>query len=335
MQEIDYGCVFCASGRQGFFGLDERPEYKIDRVLKYLGSTNEGVTFTSKTTTFEERLGEGRGGGNLPMEKDGITPKEFFPACILPNFHPGNILLSMKMLINLYGLNAVSLSGPGLEPLLKLGYWQAMTKPFGISLMTLAETQEGRIADTRKSVQALRRYGPFKAPVFLQRNLSCPNVAEVDRKADEIKAELAEAAALGWAQMLKFNILAPVSFVKIIARDPNCAALFLSNTIHWSDLEKIGVNKKRKFGSEISPLARYKGGGYSGPELLYLTIKWIRAARAAGIEIPIVAGGGISHPNHVSSLFHAGASAISIGFSSKYRCWREKAIIERAHRIFS
>ncbi|HYE59872.1 MAG TPA: hypothetical protein VEA18_01670, partial [Candidatus Kapabacteria bacterium] len=60
-----------------------------------------GATFVAKTTTIDPRK------GNMPLKKDGITPRDLFPSCIKVYPRKG------------IALNAVGLSGHGAEALLK------------------------------------------------------------------------------------------------------------------------------------------------------------------------------------------------------------------------
>ena len=82
-----------ASGVQGFFEKDKYWYHKLFAV--FCGTWFLFHTFVAKTTTFAKRA------GNMPLEKDGITPLEWVPKCIIVKWWKRAVL------------NAVGLSGPG------------------------------------------------------------------------------------------------------------------------------------------------------------------------------------------------------------------------------
>ena len=133
--------------------------------------------------------------------------------------------------------------------------------------------------------------------------------------------------------MPKFNILAPVCAVREISRDPHCDAICVSNTIPWGKLPER-INWKKLFGSEISPLAEFGGGGLSGKPLLPLVAEWVRKARLCDVKKPINAGGGILSPDDLVPLRLAGASSVFIGSVATLRPWRVKKIIKKAYQLF-
>jgi len=134
--------------------------------------------------------------------------------------------------------------------------------------------------------------------------------------------------------MPKFNVSAPIWAVREITNDPNCDAICISNTIHWDDLPKVGIDRVKLFDTDVSPLAEFGGGGLSGKPLLSLVVKWVCMARLAGIEKPINAGGGILSPNGVNRLYWASASSLFIGSVANLRPWMVQKIIRKANKIF-
>jgi len=308
LRGINFGPVWGASGVQGFFGEG----YWYHKWIPGLNFKN--CTFVAKTTTLAPRP------GNMPLEADGITPKEWKPKCIVVKFRKG------------VALNAVGLSGPGAMALLDTGRWQARTKPFFLSFMSVEKTAESRQEELRVFVRLLRAYLPeFKAPVGLQINYSCPNVGlHVEELVTEVCQGLKIASALEIPLVPKFNVLLPVEAAREIARDPNCDALCNSNTIPWGALPEL-IDWKGLFGSDESPLKEYGGGGLSGRPLMRLTQGWVAQARAAGITKPINAGGGIMYPEDVDILMWAGASSVFVGSVAMLRGWRVRSIIRQAH----
>lgn len=326
LRGIEFGNVLGASGGQGLFGEG----YLHHRLLGPFGPKFDGCTFVAKTTTLNGRM------GNMPMREDGITPREFMPRCILPNFsRVKNIPISIRMFLKGLMLNAVGLSGPGVEFLLDTGRWQDLTETFFLSVMSVAQTLAERILEIRSFVKKLAQYLPdFKSKFGLQINISCPNVVglNIDELVYEAETYLDYASELDVALMPKLNVLTPVAIAKQIAEHPSCDALCISNTIGWGKLPGK-INWKKLFGTDVSPLAEFGGGGLSGWPLLLLVEEWVREARKIGITKPINAGGGIRAPRDVNTLARAGASSVFLGSIASLRPWRVKATIRYANQL--
>jgi dihydroorotate dehydrogenase len=320
-----FGTVLDASGVEGPFG----DGYRHHKFLKPLGLSFKGVQFVAKTTTLLPRK------GNMSLHKDG-TQKDWLPKCILPNFRPGTFVLSMRMFMKGIMLNAVGLSGPGAESLFNDGRWQARTKPFYISFMSVAPTPEQRLAELETFIELfVNRKREFKTTVGLQINLSCPNVGiNPDGLISESKDGMRIVHHAQVPTMWKFNILAPPVAMREIFKDNRRDAICVSNTIPYGKLpdkiDWIGL-----FGSDISPLADFGGGGLSGAPLLPLVAEWVKTARKCGIKNHINAGGGILSPRDPKILRLAGADSCFIGSVANLRWWRMKSIIEAALEEFS
>jgi dihydroorotate dehydrogenase len=315
LRGFNFGPVLGASGVQGFFGEG----YRHHKLLPWpLRPDFSGMTFVAKTTTLEKRL------GNMPMQADGITPVELFPRCIRVRFKKAVML------------NAVGLSGPGAKALLDTGRWQARQDNFFISFMPVQQTVEDRLQEVKLFVELLKGYLPsFQGKVGLQINYSCPNVGlDSSELLHEAKASLQIAASLGVPLMPKFNILASTHAIREIAKEYDCDAICVSNTIPWGQLPNE-INWKKLFDSEVSPLAQFGGGGLSGKPLLLLVAEWLQKAKYAGIKKPINAGGGILSPEDARLLHDAGASSVFIGSVANLRPWRVQPIIRLAHQLFN
>jgi dihydroorotate dehydrogenase len=316
---IDFRPVENASGAQGFFGEG----YPFHRYWKLAGLTFQNCGFVAKTTTMEERLSPKEGKGNMPLKKDGITPKEFRPKCIVVKFQKGVVL------------NSVGLSGPGAERLLQDGRWQKRTEPFWLSFMSVQRTASDRLLETWEFVGLMKRHVPdFAKKVGLEINFSCPNVGLDSRHLlNEIGETLDVAGRLQIPLRVKLNALVPPSAAVEVARHNECDAITMGNTIPWGQLPDR-IDWKGLFGTDVSPLVRLGGGGLSGWPLLSIVCDWIREARDFGLAKPIVACGGIDSVEAVRRVFNAGASGVQLGCVGILRPWRKRGIIRCANQMF-
>lgn len=310
LRGINFGPVWGASGVQGFFGEG----YWFHVLLKLVGLVFHGMTFVAKTTTYLKQL------GNMAMNTDGITPAHWFPDCVVTRLRSGA------------ALNAIGLSGPGVQALLDTGRWQTRTEPFFISFMSVAPTSGERLGEVRAFAEMLEdRLPEFHPGVLgLQWNVSCPNVGvHSEDLVNEVSNGLDMLGGLGIPVLVKLSVTVSVSIACEIGKHPACDGVVVSNTIPWKVVDP--ALKMQLFGSERSPLEKYNGGGLSGAPLLPLVIKWVKGARALGFTKHINAGGGILHPEHVSQLFEAGADSVFLGSIAFLRPWRVRACIRRAY----
>ncbi len=310
LRGIDFGSVLDASGVRGFFGEG----YPYHRLLRPFGLDFAGSTFVAKTTTLFARA------GNMPLKRD-LTPQERLPRCVVVKPWSG------------VTLNAVGLSGPGAAALLETGRWQRREEPFFLSFMSIAATATERLEELSTFIRLLRgRLPEFRTPIGLQMNFSCPNVGLHPEDAErEALDALDEAATLDIPLMPKFSVATPVDVAAAVSRHPACDALCVSNTVPWG-LFPGRIDWKGLFGSDVSPLARFGGGGLSGWPLLPIVRDWLRSARCRGIAVPVNAGGGILSPRDAALLLDEGAASVFIGSVSMLRPWRVAGIIRAAKR---
>ncbi len=312
LRGIEYGNVLGASGVQGFFGEG----YWFHELLKMFKLLNmDGMTFVSKTATLYERA------GNMPLETD-LMPIEMFPQCI--EVRPFDKIM----------LNAVGLSNPGINVLLKKEIWQNFDKPFLISIMLIEDTPEKRIVELRLIINMLKAWLPkFKAPFCLQINESCPNVKGHDMPSiTEAEEHLKIAAELGVPLMPKFSIAsAPYELVAQLEENPYCDAICVSNTVPYA-WNGIG---KQYWKRDDSPLQEKfgVGRGISGKVLRPLVCKWISNLRRIGFTKQINGGGGILEADDVYAYHAVGASSIFLGSVVALRPWQVKRIINCANSL--
>jgi len=314
LRNIDFGSVHGASGVEGFFGEG----YPYHRCLKLLlpGMFSfKGMTFVAKTTTLFPRA------GNMPLEKDGLTPREFRPKCIVVSPFKG------------IALNAVGLSGPGAEFLFRDGRWQSRTKPFFISFMSVEKDVEKRKEEIKLFVELFKKYlHSFRAPVGLQINFSCPNVGlHSEELLSEVDEVLTIASVLQIPLMPKFNLLITPEMVAEITRHASCDAVCISNTLPWGSLPER-IKWKELFGTDESPLKKFGGGGLSGALLLPLLLEWLEQARKI-VEKPICAGGGILSPREIGQLAHYRPGAVALGSIVMLRPWRLARTIQKGIQL--
>lgn len=134
--------------------------------------------------------------------------------------------------------------------------------------------------------------------------------------------------------IVKVNVLAHIkSSIREIADSGFCDAIDCSNTIPWGELASE-IDWQGIFNGGESPLSHLGGGGLSGKPLLPLVAGWIKGVREAGIDIPIIGGGGVLCQKDADVLVEAGADAVSLGSVIILKPWRIKGIIQYANQLF-
>ncbi len=314
LRGIEFGPVIGASGIGGWFGEG----YSYHNLLKFIpGFSMEGMTFTAKTTTFSPRP------GNMPFREDKLTPKEFYPECIVVKPGAG------------VALNAVGLGGPGLAFLLGKNMWQKIEKPFFLSFSALSATKEERLQESKQAAEMLREAKKdFRASFAVQINFSSPNSghdqSELVKEAHEI---LDIFSIVDVPLTVKISVITPPETAANIVKNPYCDGLVVSNAVPWKELpDEV---RRVFFRTQTSPLEKFGGGGISGKYLLPLVEQWLYQFKKFNAGKPIIAGGGILKPHDVNRLVEAGASAISPGSVVMLRPWNMKAIIKRGHQLLS
>ncbi len=308
---VDFGNTWVSSGVRGFLAGDH---YKFQPYYRYMpGYDFSGTTDCAKTFTLWGRA------GNMELDET-FSPTQWFPDCVKINWWQGVML------------NAVGLSNPGLAKLMKTGCWQKLTKPFFLSVASVAENDEEQMGEFRLIAEELAgQKKNFRAPFGIQVNLSCPNTGEDPKRMIGKSRQVFEIfKRVGVPVVGKYSIAsASIPALMELDADPNCDGICLSNTVPY---DYFGLGKKY-FGSDISPLAHLGGGGISGPPLVVLVCIVIKALRARGFTKPINGGGGIFCKRDVDQYHFAGTSGISIGSVATLRPWRVKGIIRHANSL--
>ena len=311
LRGIDFGHVMNASGARNFFGQG----YWFHHWLQPFGLSFNNATFVAKTTPLDPRKGY-----MLTKNDDGMTPKKLFPDCI--------VIDHLKQTV----LNAVGLTSPGAKALLACGLWQAIKYPFFVSFAAISDSVESRLNEYKAFVALIKphlRY--FKAPIGLEINLVCPNKEHVSMPTvEEVWEALNILSGLGIPLMPKYNLSLSYDEAMVLSRHPYFHALCLSNTILFGQMPHA-IDWKGLFGTEISPLKKYGGGGLSATPLFPLVTEWIRQARNWGFRKPIVGCGGIMRWQDGCRMLDVGADAIQIGSVGILRPWRVRGIIARVN----
>lgn len=323
LRGIDFGHVFNASGARNFFGEGWRQTRAVDFFGGWIGST-----FIAKTTTLQPRLEPEKKLGNMRLDPETLQPVDWFPDCVWLDFHRG------------LTLNAVGLSGPGAPALLGRGLWQERAKPFFISFMSVADTAEKRLAELRAFVRLLSAdKWQFKAPFGLQINISCPNVGLNPKElVGEARSALDVAASLDIPLVIKISVETKPAAAVNIARHPQCDTLCVGNTVRFGKLPEhidwVGIFSTTD--PKQSPLAKYGGGGFSGPPLLPILGDWLYEYRRIDAKTPISACGGIFSVRDALWLIeHRAATAIELGTVATHRPWRVQRIIRAVNQYFN
>lgn len=314
LRKIDFGCVANASGARGFF--DEG--YWFHKIFRPFGLNFDEATFVAKTITLKPRK------GNMALNEDGITPKEWSPNCIIVKPSAGVVL------------NALGLSNPGAEFLLEQRRWQNRERPFLLSFMAVEDNVEKRLKETKRFVKLFKRnLSGFRVIPGLEINFSCPNVGlKPEKLIKEERQALDIAADLDIPLAPKINATILPEVAAEIANHPACDAIVCSNTIPWGKLPEW-IDWMGIFGTGTSPLAHLGGGGLSGSPLLPVLVFWLKSAQRISFPKPIIACGGILSKIDIEKIHNAGASAIQLGSVAILRPWRVASLIKHANEIFA
>ncbi|MDB5265267.1 MAG: hypothetical protein JWN64_838 [Parcubacteria group bacterium] len=305
-----FGPVWVGSGTRGFFGEGYWFHFLIPSLHK--------TTLVAKTTTAFKNA------GNMELTAN-YTPKRLFPDCIRVDFLNGRMV------------NSVSLSGPGIDALLAMERWQDLRKPFMISVMPVAKTEEDQKKEVRHFVESLKVALPHFRGRFrlaIQANVTCPNVgADMSKIEEKAKWILDMLGELGLPVFIKLNLLTEPEAAARITKHQHCSGICISNAIPFDELFHSEFWKRAYPHGSPMPL-RYGKGGLSGKDLFSALLEWLNMFRKIDKETYVNAGGGIMRARDVDLVYNAGANSISITSVVVLRPWRIPSIIKRAYSLF-
>ncbi len=314
LRGIEFGNVWAGSGVMGYFG--EGYWYHHTRASEPFGLDFTGMTLVSKTAT------EKHNPGNMPFDLETFQPLEKFPDCI-----------KVRPLSGIT-LNAVGVANPGIDALLAKGEWQALTKPFVISIMAIEEeSEQKRLDEIKYIVHAIgERQDEFNAPFAIQENISCPNTNHSQIElTNGIADRLEVQSELGVPLIPKVSIAAaPTWFMMELNDNDNVDAICSSNTVGYDWRELGQWHWKLE-----SPMRKYNkaGGGLGGKVLRKLTCEWIEEVRDAGFTKPINGGGGILTKRNIRQFRRAGADSVFFASAAMVRPHRVRKLIRYGNKL--
>jgi len=338
MKGIEFGKIFVSSGTLNIFG-EGWPYHRYYKMACGGDFDFSGAVFISKSVTLKPMRGNlildnfnqpmndnsWRKFGRRLFENGGIHPAEavkslFVPDCIRARFIQGAVL------------NSVGLTNRGIMDLLIEDNWQKRQEPFLISFVPMGDT----LAEIREEVKILRgileRYLPdFNVRPGLQINVSCPNIElGHEYSLTKIFSILDILSSLNIPLDLKIGLSETyhegIGFMREIESSGLCDCITCFNTLPWGKMERY-IDWEGIFGSRISPLAEYGGGGLSGKPIFKLNRFALKMIRDYGITMPIKISGGIMSPEDAIMMLESGADAVEIGSVAILRPWRIKEII--------
>ena len=321
---IAFGNVWTAPGIRGFFGEEYEHQKILSRHIPWYSFKD--VTFVAETVTAHPQAGD------IPFDEGSIS---------LRGKRPVRTVFGFWQFLWGVMLSATKLSGVGIEAIIRKGLWQRIPEPFMISITPVGKTRKERREEIQKIAMRLEELVPLLCgPVAIQMNRSCPDVKYKCARGKFVTETLNHLLlfeklrhAYGVRVFVKIDVFMGIHDAKRITSHPVCSGLIVSDTMSWDMVPKW--MRLLFFGSAISPLAYFGGGELSGWPLRRRISRWIRAAREIGITKHINAGGGISGPFGVWSVWRAGADSISLSTIAIARPWMLRPTVLFANWLFS
>ncbi|MEK9135036.1 MAG: hypothetical protein AAB451_01950 [Patescibacteria group bacterium] len=213
-------------------------------------------------------------------------------------------------------INAIGLTGPGIEKWLERDY--PVINRQGYKVIVSITGPEGG----KGCVEIARRLNGLSSVMGIEVNASCPNTDPTLLQNAEtvVRLVLAIKKVSDHPILLKLSYAQPyLEIARILQGTVEAISL---NTIPWKTI----------FGEIPSPLAKYGGGGISGPVAKPLTRIMIEDL-ARETKIPII-GSGVWDYADIQRLWDFGASAISFGTIFLRWPWKPTQYIRRWRKGF-
>ena len=335
LRGTNFGTLSCAVGALGFYG-EGYPFHKWWKLLFYVfGYKWKGYTFAGKTMTLKRRDSSKIGvNGNMPLEDDGVTPKERFPKSIWVEpmyrttiFEHFPLLNKVPLLRNIgikpggHMQNCVGLANFGIEFYLKLNKFQKIKDPYFISIMQFNPGDIEAMCNLIKTHLGVSKNSKFAVQI----NFACPNTGHVvgEELQDIIEQLTTARRVLGEHIAIIPNFNALISNETLRAIDHLVDAYWIGNTIPaGADVISPEVWKERfnvrfedgKWESPLTDNGMPMAGGLSGPLCFPITLKKVEEMfMDEKITKPIIAGNGVRTYEDVCRLRRAGADMVFAG----------------------
>ena len=208
-------------------------------------------------------------------------------------------------------INAIGLTGPGIEEWLKKDY--PVIRGHGYKVIVSITGPEGG----KGCLEMVRKLNGLKNIVGIEFNASCPNTDPILLENAEmvIKNCYAIKEVSEHPLLLKLSYVQP--YLQIAKKVEGTVEAISINTVPWKVI----------FGEKISPLAKYGGGGVSGPMAQPFIWKMI-SELVKTTSIPII-GATIWEYEDILRLKNLGASAYHFGTIFLPYPWKPTLYIRR------
>jgi dihydroorotate dehydrogenase (NAD+) catalytic subunit len=199
-------------------------------------------------------------------------------------------------------LNSLGLCNPGIEA--GLAEIEEFSRTVGAPVMA------SLFATNRPDFEELARRASDSAAVFIELNLSCPNVMDEFgiplASSKELVADMVEGAKK-YARLPVVAKLSPNALdlpaIALAAQEAGADALSMINTLGPGLLIDTAARR---------PILAPRYGGISGPAILPLSLKLVHEC-ASKVKIPIIGMGGVSSGDEAVQMLMAGASLVGVG----------------------
>ncbi|MCL1817545.1 MAG: dihydroorotate dehydrogenase [Spirochaetaceae bacterium] len=199
-------------------------------------------------------------------------------------------------------LNSLGLCNPGIEA--GLAEVDEFSRETGASVMV------SLFAVNRRDFEELARRASDSRAVFIELNLSCPNVMDEFGIPLAASKELVADIVEGVKKIARLPVIAKLSpnaldlpAIALAAQEAGADALSMINTLGPGLLIDTVAKK---------PILAPRFGGISGPAILPLALKLVYECTSR-VKIPVIGMGGVSTGDEAVQMLMAGASLVGVG----------------------